>query len=106
MMREIKPCWPALLAGVLWTGGSAAEVSTCQDAAARQEWQVMARAHAEDPDWQRLHALWLGLCAKVEAGDLSETRAGELFEAERERIIAKKKSDPLPPVERYLHPQG
>jgi len=35
--------------------------------------------------WQRLHALWLGLCAKVENGSIETDRAIRIFEHERAR---------------------
>jgi hypothetical protein len=80
--------------------------SFCHDEDTRAEWQAIVAEHADDPDWQYIHALWLGLCAKVDMGDISEGMASIFFERERERLTAKKKADPLPPVERYLYPQG
>ncbi|MFC1533217.1 hypothetical protein ACFLZG_03070 [Thermodesulfobacteriota bacterium] len=43
-------------------------------------------------DIQTLHALRIGLCAKVERGDLTVQEATLIFESARDSIINKKKS--------------
>jgi hypothetical protein len=101
-MRKSLTFFSLLLAGI----ARADEASTCHDEATRAEWRAIAAKHAEDDDWQAMHALWLGLCAKVDAGEMTEFRAGALFERERARLVAKQRANPLPPVERWLTPQG
>src|SRR5262249_22591757 len=42
--------------------------NNCHDPAARTDWQERVNTHPEDQEVQVLHALWMGLCFKVEAG--------------------------------------
>ena len=46
-----------------------------------------------DLDVQALHALRIGLCAKVERGDLTVEQATEIFERAREAIVERKKAE-------------
>ena len=46
-------------------------------------------------DIQTLHALRLGLCAKVQRGDISVQQATDIFEKARNAIIDKKKVESL-----------
>lgn len=70
---------------------AAAENDTCTDPKVIQEWAQMAQKHASSDDWQRFHAIWLGLCEKVRQGGLDQSRANRLFEEERETMMRKEK---------------
>jgi hypothetical protein len=59
----------------------------CDDPDAVAEWNAMADKYAGSNDWQRLHALWLGLCQKVREGSIGHNRAVDLFEAERRETM-------------------
>ena len=41
------------------------ESTYCNDPAVWIDWHEKDTKHAEDLDFQTLHALWIGLCAKV-----------------------------------------
>jgi len=45
-------------------------------------------------DLHYLHALRIGLCAKVERGELTVEQATDIFERARDVIIEKKKAEP------------
>ena len=62
----------------------------CQDPDSWKEWDALVEKYPDDKDIQTLHALRLGLCMKVERGDLSEWEATIIFENARESIINKK----------------
>ena len=65
----------------------------CSDPQARQEWAEFSAKHPKDDVAQTLHALWLGLCIKVKAGEIDEKQAIDLFEKAREAAIAAKKKE-------------
>ena len=66
---------------------AAAEENYCKDPASWVEWENLLQEHPGDMDIQALHALRLGLCIKVERGDLSLRQASRIFERAREAIV-------------------
>ncbi len=73
--------------------------SYCRDPDAIADWNAMLEKYPGSDDWQRLHALWLGLCHKVEAGSIDLKRAIDLFEAERSATIRRMRRQPDNPGE-------
>ena len=65
----------------------------CQDQESWDEWEALIEKYPGDMDLHALHALRIGLCAKVNRGDLSVEEATDIFERARERILEKKKSE-------------
>jgi|SRR5215813_2896413 len=63
------------------------ESNNCHDPAARTDWQERVNTHPEDQEVQVLHALWMGLCFKVEAGDIPLDDAISIFENARHTLI-------------------
>ena len=59
----------------------------------------MVHQHEVSDDWQRLHAIWLGLCEKVREHTIDPTRAHELFERERRTLIEKERNRLNHPVD-------
>ena len=59
----------------------------CEDPAVIQDWEQQVKQNAASDNWQRLHAMWLGLCDKVRQENIDQNRASRLFEDERERIL-------------------
>jgi hypothetical protein len=67
------------------------------------DWQERVNTHPDDQEVQVLHALWMGLCFKVETGDLALDDAITIFENARSTLIqqrqeenrAKKEAAPL-----------
>jgi hypothetical protein len=57
--------------------------NNCHDPAAWAGWEATVTKHPEDVELQTLHALWMGLCIKVERGDLALEEAMTIFENAR-----------------------
>jgi exonuclease VII small subunit len=72
------------------------------------DWQERVNTHPDDQEVQVLHALWMGLCFKVETGDLALDDAITIFENARSTLIqqrqeenrAKKEAAPLSGTDR------
>jgi hypothetical protein len=65
----------------------------CHDPEAWTEWQGRGNTPLEDQELQVLPALWMGLCSKVEAGDLALDDTISLFENARHTLIQRRQSD-------------
>ena len=66
---------------------SADEGTYCDDPAVWLDWHEQATKQKGNLDFQTLHALWIGLCAKVHAGTLTADEADVLFERARGTLI-------------------
>jgi hypothetical protein len=64
----------------------------CTDSESWKEWDTLVEKYPDDEDIQTLHALRLGLCMKVQRGDITSLKATEIFEKARQITIEKKKS--------------
>ena len=67
------------------------EVNYCTDKESWKEWDELVAKYPADEDIQILHALRLGLCAKVSRGDITVQQATDIFEKARGIIIVHKK---------------
>jgi len=65
----------------------AEETNYCHDAAVEAQWTELIEKSPADMDLQALHALRLGLCMKVDRGDLSVEQATKVFERARSRLL-------------------
>jgi hypothetical protein len=65
----------------------------CQDEKSWKEWDALVEKAPNDMEVQALHALRIGLCAKVDRGGITLDQATEIFESVREAIIQKRKED-------------
>ena len=81
---------------ILWLALTAqftpASENYCQDQESWKEWDALVEKYPDDSDIQTLHALRIGLCLKVQRGDLSGQQATDIFENARDSIINKKES--------------
>ena len=59
----------------------------CQDPASWADWDTRVAQHPTDAELQTLHALWLGLCVKVERGDMALEEATTIFEKVRGTLV-------------------
>ena len=66
---------------------NAEEKNYCNDPDTNMQWEAMAQEHPDDLHIQALHALRLGLCFKVDRGDLTVDQATEIFENMRSALI-------------------
>jgi hypothetical protein len=67
--------------------------NNCHDPSAWTDWQERVSQHPEDQELQILHALWLGLCVKVERGDVSLDDAITIFENARSTLIQQRQEE-------------
>jgi hypothetical protein len=65
----------------------------CHDEKSWKEWDALIEKNPNDMEVQALHALRIGLCAKVDRGQITLDKATEIFESAREAIIQKRKED-------------
>ncbi len=65
----------------------------CHDQESWKEWDALVERNPNDIEVQALHALRIGLCVKVDKGEITLDRATEIFESAREAIIQKRKED-------------
>ena len=77
------------LAAFLAAASSAGEydASYCHDPVELLKWEQMLN---NDPDSEHLaaiHALWIGLCVKVEAKQLTTNQANKLFDLFRDALV-------------------
>ena len=87
---------PAAVAAVVflacaWVASAAdRETNYCDDPAAEGQWQELLAKNPTDYDLQALHALRIGLCEKVERGDLTVPQATQVFERARAALVSQK----------------
>ena len=65
----------------------------CKDPESWKQWDALIQKYPDDLDIQVLHALRLGLCAKIERGDITVEDSITIFESAREAILEKKKRE-------------
>ena len=65
----------------------------CTDPESWMEWEALVGKYPNDSDLQALHALRIGLCLKIERGDLTVEQATDIFEGAREAILEIKKAE-------------
>ena len=59
----------------------------CKDPAELQKWANMLEKNPDSDAIATIHALWIGLCLKVEAHNITTVRANKIFEDFRWVII-------------------
>ena len=59
---------------------NAEEKNYCNDQDTNMQWEALIQEHPDDMQIHSLHALRLGLCFKVDRGDLTVDQATEIFE--------------------------
>jgi hypothetical protein len=66
---------------------NAEEKNYCEDPDTNTQWESLIQKHPGDMQVHALHALRLGLCFKVDRGDLTVDQATEIFENLRSALI-------------------
>jgi hypothetical protein len=91
-MNARKAIWvfSAIVPVLLCIQFAGATDNYCHDQESWDEWERLVQKYPNDMDVHTLHALRLGLCVKVERGDLTVEKATEIFERARDAIIEKK----------------
>jgi hypothetical protein len=62
----------------------------CQSPESRAEWQELLAKYPHDRGLQTLHALRLGICLKVDRGEITLDEGTAIFEAARTTLMAHK----------------
>ncbi len=62
-------------------------VKYCKDPIELQKWADMQEKNPDSDAIAAIHALWIGLCLKVEAHNITTVRANKIFEDFRWGII-------------------
>ncbi len=70
---------------------NAKENNFCEDQDANMQWEALIQKHPDDTQMHALHALRIGLCFKVDRGDLTVSQATDIFENMRSALIDAKK---------------
>ena len=65
----------------------------CKDQKSWGKWDALIEKYPDDKEVQILHALRIGLCAKIEQGSISFDVANDLFNHAHELIIKKKQAE-------------
>ncbi len=66
---------------------NAEEKNYCDDPDANMQWEALIQKHPDVMQVHALHALRIGLCFKVDRGDLEVSQATEIFENMRSVLI-------------------
>jgi hypothetical protein len=77
------------------------EKNYCKDPDANIEWEALIQEHPGDMQIHALHALRIGLCFKVDRGDISISQATVIFENMRSALINAKERDAKTDLEAY-----
>ncbi|TSC72549.1 MAG: Uncharacterized protein G01um101470_314 [Parcubacteria group bacterium Gr01-1014_70] len=78
----------------LWGYGDEEE-NYCNDSASWADWESKAIKVPADLEFQTLHALRRGLCAKVWEGTISLDNASKIFESMRTTLIEKRREEQM-----------
>jgi hypothetical protein len=92
VMRLLSFLW--LVPGLMFATLPSAETTDrtyCEDEGTRRDWEERTANNPDDSDLQTLHALWLGLCVKIQREGLAVDQATDLFERIRHRLIERRR---------------
>jgi hypothetical protein len=84
--------WPLLIL-VICSFVYAEGENYCRDKESWKEWDALVEKNPNDMEVQALHALRIGLCAKVDRGGITLEQATRIFESIREGLVEKRKAD-------------
>ena len=76
-----------ILPALAWSGDREYNSRYCHDPAELQKWQSIVNKNPDSDPIAAIHALWIGLCAKVEAHTLTTSRANRIFENFRSALL-------------------
>jgi len=76
---------------VLMPGPAKAKETHCDDVTVWQDWEERIANNPDDTALHTLHALWIGLCAKVTRHEFTTDQADEVFEYVRRSFIERRR---------------
>lgn len=65
----------------------------CDDEETKRDWEQRTAHSPDDRELQTLHALWLGLCVKIQRHGFATDEAINIFENMRQTFIKERKQD-------------
>ena len=68
-------------------------VNHCLKKESWKEWDELVQKYPNNEDIQTLHPLRLGLCLKIEQGNITFEQANDIFNRAHDMVIEKKKAD-------------
>ena len=69
------------------------KAKNCHDPSVRAHWDTLVAKNPEDMELQTLHALWLGLCMKIDREELPYEEAWDIFERAKGTMIQKRQEE-------------
>jgi hypothetical protein len=75
---------------LLLPGPARATETHCEDVDVWQDWEECTAHNPDDTALHTLHALWIGLCAKVKRHEFTTDQADEVFEYVRRSFIERR----------------
>jgi hypothetical protein len=63
------------------------DTSHCKDPEQLQTWAKVLADNPNDDSIQALHAMWVGLCLKVESKQITTNNANRIFDRAKEMVI-------------------
>lgn len=93
-LRRVSLILSVLFILFLATQLAVATDNYCEDPESWEEWEALVKKYPNDLELHYLHALRIGLCVKVERGELTVEQATSIFETARDAVIEKKKAEP------------
>ena len=76
---------------MLLPGLATASETYCDDATVWQDWEHRTSQYPDDTALHTLHALWMGLCAKVQRKEFTTDQADEVFEYVRRSFLERRR---------------
>jgi hypothetical protein len=59
----------------------------CHEHSEHLKWEMLVQENPDNDGIQALHALWLGLCIKVDAKQITTAKANEIFNSSRAAFL-------------------
>lgn len=75
-----------------YTMANTYDTSHCQDPLELEKWAKILSDNPKDDAIHALHAMWVGLCVKVDAKHLTTNDAQRIFERARESVVETQRS--------------
>lgn len=79
------------------------EKSYCHDEVAARQWEELVENHPQDLELQRLHALRMGICIKIDMGSLSFEQGITIFEKEKHALLLKREEEERETQQEHMH---
>ncbi len=100
IMKAILPALLLVIFSISSTVAGDYNTDYCHDPVELQKWEQMLSNDPGSEPLAAIHALWIGLCVKVEKRHLTTTQANRIFERFREALIEQIQSQHAAPEQK------